>query len=869
MSLISIIQKCLSSDNNIRNENEKLLQSKVDENYSQILLEMVDILTQENQEEKIRQYSGTFIKYLFSHNNYLLKWENNDQNFRDSIKQKILACLASNSQLIRNATSMAIASICKYEIPRKNWNNIIDILNSTALNKENINYRITSLIAIRNIIDELNITDLTKEEINKLLTAITLNINSNLGNEIFINAIKSFYCIIPFTESNFSITNERNFIINLLLNYLDLNNNLNQTINSECKIIIFECLIEIIRNYYNYLFDNMRFIADVTFQYFNNSEYKISILSIEFWCSLTDYEKNNNIKDKISNKFLDSLVNNILSILDNRNINYENDNEEEWQPIKAAVCLIENLSDEKFFNDKILIYIGNKLRSNDYIEKDSAYKAFFGLLKNSKLLDENIIISSINQMYDELLNKNNNPLVIKTILNCLNNIYENNFNLIENDKNIFDNFMNNSFKLLQIFSNNKIMIYQILLCLYNGLNNISINKSNFLNSYANDLFNILIKLAYAPNANDHNNNITILCFCIFDKIILKSSNEISGIIYNFISILYDLLEKSFDIKNFDNNIETQKNYQCYILSTLSFIFPLEKIKLNSIQINGIYNLIIKFFTLNNNVIEEGLHCLTSMALNNPIDFYSYLENTSKYIEISLNSINDVNLCKNGIISFSELIRAYNEKYISYINKIFPLIYEIISNKNSDKILKANVFLVFTDVFNINNEEIYKFYKPTMDAIINAMSASLKQSLNNEEEDEIIEYFILLRERIFESLNLIYTYLGNFNKNQEFEIYVDNILKYINIICERKYSMTKDTAKFIIGIFGDVSDVFIENVKNNFNKNNIDYLINIILENKNNNNNNDMNDDENENKEFINWFEQSLNTIGINYNYYKL
>ena len=80
-------------------------------------------------------------------------------------------------------------------------------------------------------------------------------------------------------------------------------------------------------------------------------------------------------------------------------------------------------------------------------------------------------------------------------------------------------------------------------------------------------------------------------------------------------------------------------------------------------------------------------------------------------------------------------------------------------------------------------------------------------------------------------------------------------------------MTKDTAKFIIGIFGDVSDVFIDNVKNNFNKNNIDYLINIILEK--NNNNNDMNDDENENKEFINWFEQSLNTIGINYNYYKL
>jgi hypothetical protein len=264
-----------------------------------------------------------------------------------------------------------------------------------------------------------------------------------------------------------------------------------------------------------------------------------------------------------------------------------------------------------------------------------------------------------------------------------------------------------------------------------------------------------------------------------------------------------------------------------------------------------------------------------MALNNSIDFYPYLENTSKYVEISLNSINDVNLCKNGIISFSELIRAYNEKYINFINKILPLIFDIISNKNSDKILKANVFIIFTDIFNINNDEIYKFFKPTMDAILNAISATLLQNENGDDDDDVIEYFILLRERIFECLNLIYTYLGNYNKNDEFEIYVDNILKYINIICERKYSMTKDTAKFIIGIIGDVSDVFVGKVKNNFNKTNIDYLIDVIFkkndENKNdgiNNFNMNLNDDEN--KEFVNWFEQSLNTIGINYNYsYKL
>ena len=173
MSLISIIQKCLSPDNIIRNEGEKQLQSKINENYSQILLEIVEILTNENQEENIRQYSATFIRYLFNNPTYLTKWDNTEQNFRELIKSKILACLASNSQIIRKSTSISIAAICKYEIPKKSWPNIIDILNSTALNKENVNYRITSLIAIGHILDELNISDLNNEK-NKIALIIIL-----------------------------------------------------------------------------------------------------------------------------------------------------------------------------------------------------------------------------------------------------------------------------------------------------------------------------------------------------------------------------------------------------------------------------------------------------------------------------------------------------------------------------------------------------------------------------------------------------------------------------------------------------------------------------------------------------------------------
>ena len=177
-SFIEIIQKCLSPNNTIRIEGESEIQEKSNINLYESLTECTNIMTDDNGKKEIRQFCATYIRYIFKNENYLKQWELFPEENKLMIKQKILACLASSIPEIRNSTSIAISSICKYELPKNRWNEIIDILNNTSRNN-NINYRLASLNTIYHIIIDLDYNELKQSHINTFLSAIFENFDLN------------------------------------------------------------------------------------------------------------------------------------------------------------------------------------------------------------------------------------------------------------------------------------------------------------------------------------------------------------------------------------------------------------------------------------------------------------------------------------------------------------------------------------------------------------------------------------------------------------------------------------------------------------------------------------------------------------------
>ena len=74
----------------------------------------------------------------------------------------------------------------------------------------------------------------------------------------------------------------------------------------EIKVILLQCLIEIIRLYIRNVYDEFNQIANITFQYMKMKEIELVNQAFEFWCSLTDFEINYNTNE-ISSKYQDTL----------------------------------------------------------------------------------------------------------------------------------------------------------------------------------------------------------------------------------------------------------------------------------------------------------------------------------------------------------------------------------------------------------------------------------------------------------------------------------------------------------------------------------------------------------------------------------
>ena len=194
---------------------------------------------------------------------------------------------------------------------------------------------------MQNIIDFIG-NNLNKEEKQKILGALTANMSINEPFQVINEAITGFEKIIPFIEENFKEENQRNFMINSLLNIMDQNYINKVSLTAEIQKKILECLIEIVKRYCFYVKNNFVNIAKMTFVYFNSNcnNNLLSALSIELWSTLTDYETKIK-KNIISAKYQEILSENILNIILARNYSFFE--VEEWTPAKAAHVLLSNL----------------------------------------------------------------------------------------------------------------------------------------------------------------------------------------------------------------------------------------------------------------------------------------------------------------------------------------------------------------------------------------------------------------------------------------------------------------------------------------------------------------------------------------------
>ena len=195
--LIQILSNILTTDVTLRIESENQI-NYLSQNLSQFLISISQILSDENERKEIRQLSATLIKNIISKPGYIQKYFEIEPEIKQQIKNNILSTLASSILEIRKAAALAVAGICKIELPKKQWNNIFHILCNTSQN-EDLNIQLSSLTTLEYIYEEISIKDIDIDTKAKLLNTYTFLLNKKKSDiELTLAALKSIKKFLPF-----------------------------------------------------------------------------------------------------------------------------------------------------------------------------------------------------------------------------------------------------------------------------------------------------------------------------------------------------------------------------------------------------------------------------------------------------------------------------------------------------------------------------------------------------------------------------------------------------------------------------------------------------------------------------------------------
>lgn len=123
-----------------------------------------------------------------------------------------MGTLASPKSLVRSQVANILSAIASIEVPRHEWDDLIPNLcnNSTS---DDINIKLASLTTLGYICEELYPNDLSDQLKNNIILALTNNISKEGSLDPTKLSIKALLYSVPYTRPNFTVENERNFIM--------------------------------------------------------------------------------------------------------------------------------------------------------------------------------------------------------------------------------------------------------------------------------------------------------------------------------------------------------------------------------------------------------------------------------------------------------------------------------------------------------------------------------------------------------------------------------------------------------------------------------------------------------------------------------
>mmetsp|Transcript_42775 Transcript_42775/g.35941 ORF Transcript_42775/g.35941 Transcript_42775/m.35941 type:complete len:148 (-) Transcript_42775:36-479(-) len=129
--------------------------------------------------------------------------------------------------MVRQSASSLISHIAAIELPRNNWNNLVEILFSNFTNTDN-SVRLACIQTTGYICEELikigNIIQILPTEIREKLVSVLAGSLDNHDTEIIVISLKAIFNAYDFLKETLQNDDKRNFIINNIVSFCKSDN---------------------------------------------------------------------------------------------------------------------------------------------------------------------------------------------------------------------------------------------------------------------------------------------------------------------------------------------------------------------------------------------------------------------------------------------------------------------------------------------------------------------------------------------------------------------------------------------------------------------------------------------------------------------
>ena len=792
---LEAISKMFSSNNQEREASQQNIQTWLQETYLQVLISCNKFIISEELPSNIRQYSCYLLSLCAGVNHYK-DWQQISLELKTSVQNNSLGLLGNQDAQIRQHACILVSSIFAVSVRDQGWPDLITILCGACQN-DNIEFKKSAVKTLGMIWEKLPKEPFSIEELSLMENTIITLLSKPENAEFSLICLNAYINFMMYVKDKFTDMNYLENSLKMLIGYCNCVNNINVV---QVIQIAIHGITQIILLAYDYVQKHFKNISEFFIQLAQGKDEFLAVQAFIFFTEISNDEINR-INNGISyRKYMSSIWNilwpciqYVLNIGEN-----PNKDPDTYYRYESLTQLLVNLSIlcEECIIDDIFKYMGEKLVENDPIKIASAIYAFSCLLETvheEKI--SSVIPDSIKKMRDLFLK--NNRILNEQNSYCIRRICETHSSLILQDTNLFSYLITTISELLKESSlNNTIKrhlcqaIYHLASYIYNH----NYQSFNYFSPFLQDLLIILEGLAYLPTSYEIDNNLVEESFIALSSLLECSHENDRVLISYFMEKINIRLVEAQDKSKFktQNMLEFYQNMLCLCIQSLCKNSVENIIKLDYKKIEEYFNIIENYFKIRNGVFEEGLMALSgliTLVSNNQID--ELLKRIMVYITYALNNFQDESNCNTACLCLLDIIHVSKEKFIPYIQEIYPAFNKIINSENSQKRIFSLILLVYSDLFNNIGEQIWNYKEDPM----NFMEKIINYSENNNKiyfnidtkklEPEDLNYFVKLNDGLVDFIQSIAAYLRNSNeeKTEKFKDYMPTIVEYLQIMLE--------------------------------------------------------------------------------------